>query len=107
VNPAANNGNGNGNDGNSPPPPVIIPNTFTPNGDGINDVWNIEKIENYPNCTVNIFNRYGEKVYASVGYSVPWDGTYKGSPLPTGTYYYVIDLKKNNPLLSGYVAIIK
>ena len=104
VNPAS----GQNTSGDQPPvPPVIIPNTFTPNGDGINDVWNIKDIGNFPNCTVNVFNRYGEKVYSSIGYTVAWDGTYKGSPLPVGTYYYLIDLKNGIPLLSGYVAIIK
>jgi YVTN family beta-propeller protein len=50
---------------------LIIPNTFTPNGDGINDTWNIENLESYPNSSVNIFNRWGQKLYASIGYPVP------------------------------------
>jgi gliding motility-associated-like protein len=86
---------------------IVVPNTFTPNGDGINDVWNIKYLENYPNCTVEIFNRYGEKLYSSVGYSVPWDGTYKGAQLPTGTYYYIINPKNGRKPVSGYVAIIR
>jgi gliding motility-associated-like protein len=105
VNPGS--GDGGDTGGPPPPPPVTIPNTFTPNGDGINDVWNINNIQKFPNCTVNIYNRYGEKMYSSIGYSIPWDGTYKGSALPVGTYYYLIDLKNGYPLLSGYVAIIK
>lgn len=84
-----------------------IPNAFTPNGDGINDNWHIQFLENYQNCTVNIFNRNGQSVYYSTGYGVPWDGTYKGSALPTGTYYYVIQLKDINKVLSGYVALIR
>jgi gliding motility-associated-like protein len=86
---------------------LSIPNTFTPNGDGINDTWDIKYLNYYPNCTVEIFSRYGEKLYSSVGYSIPWDGTYKGSALPTGTYYYIINLRDGNPPLSGYIAIIK
>ena len=54
---------------------IVIPNTITPNGDGINDVWNITSIVNYPNVTVKIFNRYGQLVYNSIGYPKPWDGT--------------------------------
>jgi gliding motility-associated-like protein len=87
--------------------PITIPNTFTPNGDGVNDTWAIKDLATYQSCTVQIFNRWGQNVYSSVGYGTPWDGTYKGSPLPTGTYYYVIDLKNNLKLLSGYVAIIR
>ncbi|WP_373417344.1 T9SS type B sorting domain-containing protein [Mucilaginibacter phenanthrenivorans] len=46
-------------------------NTFTPNGDGINDTWTIENLNSYTNNTVGIYNRYGEKVYSSVGCGIP------------------------------------
>ena len=86
---------------------IVVPNAFTPNGDGINDYWDIKYLSMYPNCTVDIFDRYGQKVYSSVGYSVPWDGTYKGANLPTGTYYYIINPKNGRTAVSGYVAIIR
>jgi len=86
---------------------VVIPNTFTPNGDGINDTWDIKNLDSYVNCTVQIFTRYGENVYSSIGYGVPWNGTYKGAALPPGTYYYIINLKNSSKLLSGFVAIIR
>ena len=86
---------------------LLIPNAFTPNGDGINDIWNIKYLDYYPNCTVNIFTRYGENVYQSVSYPIPWDGRYKGSALPTGVYYYIINLKNGTGLLSGNVTIIR
>jgi len=91
--------------------PVIqasaIPNTFTPNGDGINDTWDVKFLNLYSNCTVNIYNRYGENVFSSIGYGIPWDGRYKGLPLPTGTYYYIIDLKSGIKPLSGFLALIR
>jgi gliding motility-associated-like protein len=86
---------------------LVIPNTFTPNGDGVNDTWNIKFLDFYANCEVYIFTRWGQKVYSSIGYGVPWDGTYKGSPLPPGTYYYVINLQNGLNPLSGFVAIIR
>jgi gliding motility-associated-like protein len=86
---------------------LVIPNAFTPNGDGINDTWKIKYIENYPGCTVDIFNRFGEKLYSSVNYMVEWDGTYKGSYLPAGTYYYIIDPKNGRTTVSGSVTIIR
>jgi gliding motility-associated-like protein len=86
---------------------LVIPNTFTPNGDGINDFWDISNLMYYPDCTVNIYNRWGFAVYQSKGYGKPWDGTYKGSPLPAGTYYYVIDIKNNTAPLAGYVTVIR
>jgi len=84
-----------------------IPNAFTPNGDGINDTWHIQFLDNYQNCTVSIFNRFGQSIYFSNGYGIPWDGTYKNAAVPGGTYYYVIQLKSINKVLSGYVAILR
>lgn len=84
-----------------------IPNTFTPNGDSINDTWVINNITYFPNATVNIFNRWGQKLFSSIGYPLAWDGTYHGKALPTGTYYYVIDLKNGEKVIAGPVAIIR
>ncbi|MGZ3819443.1 MAG: T9SS type B sorting domain-containing protein [Mucilaginibacter sp.] len=86
---------------------IIIPNTFTPNNDGINDLWNIDALAAFPECLMQIYNRSGQKVFQSTGYPKSWDGTYKGSPLPEGTYYYVIDLKNNTPKISGWVLIVR
>lgn len=86
---------------------VIIPNAFSPNGDGINDVWNIEALDAYPGCDLIVFNRYGQAVYRSIGYTKKWDGTRNNKPLPAGTYYYLVDLKVDLPKLSGWVLILR
>jgi gliding motility-associated-like protein len=86
---------------------IVVPNTFTPNGDGINDTWDIKSLDTFPNCTVDVYNRYGEKVYSSIGYGSPWDGKHRGAKLPVGTYYYVIDLKNGSKVLSGRITIIR
>jgi len=86
---------------------VIVPNAFSPNGDGINDVWNIEKLQTYNNVVVTVFNRYGQIVFNSVGYSKRWDGMYNGRPLPFGTYYYTLDLKNGTKVISGWVLIVR
>jgi gliding motility-associated-like protein len=86
---------------------INIPNTITPNGDGINDYWQINGIENYPNALVQIFNRYGQKIFESKGYSVPFDGTYKGQKLPSGVYYYIINLITTCNLFSGSLTIVR
>ncbi len=88
-------------------PPLFIPNTFTPNGDGVNDKWDIDRLSDFSDCTVQVFSRYGQPVYSSIGYGAPWNGTYKGAALPTGTYYYLIDLKNGGALLSGFVTIVR
>lgn len=68
-----------------------IPNTFTPNADGRNDVFQIVGIEQYPNNHLAIFNRWGNLVYEKDQYSNTWKGeNYKnGAPLPDGAYYYI------------------
>ncbi len=83
------------------------PNTFTPNGDGINDFWEIKYLNDYPGCIVEVYNTAGTLVYRSVGYSTPWDGKYNGQPLPAGTYYYVIDPKNGRSRVAGYITILR
>nr|WP_067055921.1 gliding motility-associated C-terminal domain-containing protein [Mucilaginibacter sp. L294] len=83
-----------------------IANTFTPNGDGINDYWKITGMENYTNGTVKVFTREGKMIFQSKGYATPFDGTFNGKALPVGVYYYIIDLKSCN-LLSGNLTIIR
>lgn len=85
----------------------VIPSAFTPNGDGINDTWEIKYIDSYPDATVDIYNRYGAKVYTSVGYALPWDGKMGSKQLPLGVYYYVINPKRGRSLMTGSVTIIK
>jgi len=85
----------------------FIPNTFSPNGDGVHDRWEISYLESYPGATVEVFNRYGQAVYKSFGYTTPWDGTYQGKGLPAGTYYYIINPKNGRKQLSGFVDIIR
>lgn len=87
--------------------PVEVPNAFSPNGDGIHDTWNITNLSDYPGCTVAVFNRYGQRVYYSVGYGKPWDGTVAGKPLPMATYYYVIHLKNGFVPRTGSITIVK
>ncbi|NOT52611.1 MAG: PKD domain-containing protein, partial [Chitinophagaceae bacterium] len=84
-----------------------IPNIFSPNGDGIHDVWLIEYLDSYPGCTVDIFNRYGQPIYHSEGYSKPWDGTINGKPVPVGTYYYIVNPKNGRKQIAGYVDVIR
>ena len=71
-----------------------VPNTFTPNGDGENDVWNIWTLVDYPDCVVEVFDRWGRRVFNSPrGYPTPWDGRdASGRVLPMETYYYIIHL---------------
>ncbi|MBB2146030.1 T9SS type B sorting domain-containing protein [Pedobacter sp. LMG 31464] len=84
-----------------------IPNSITPNGDGVNDVWEIKGTHNYPNGDFSIYNRNGNRVFYSKGYAKPFNGVYNGRILPTGVYYYVIDLKTNCGIQSGSLTILR
>jgi gliding motility-associated-like protein len=90
--------------------PAVVPNDgLSPNGDGINDVWTIPNIELFPNAAVEVYNRWGELLFSSVGYKTKWDATYKGKELPVGTYYYVINLNSDlyKEPITGPITILR
>ncbi|GAB2814215.1 gliding motility-associated C-terminal domain-containing protein [Ferruginibacter profundus] len=84
-----------------------VPNTFTPNGDGINETWMIQYLDTYPDNKVQVFTRTGQLVFESKGYKIPWDGKLNGKPLPFDTYYYIIEPGNGRAPVTGYVTIVK
>lgn len=97
---------------------VLVPQFISPNGDGKNDVLIIENVEFFPDNKLEIFNRYGSLVYSKEGYMNTWGGlvsdqnmpvfNYKDGTLPSGTYFYVLDLGDDNfKPVTGYIQIQK
>ena len=87
---------------------LTIPNAISPNGDNINDVWNIDLIDLYPDAEVKIFNRWGESVWTSEkGYPQPWNGTSRGRKLPIDSYHYIIDLNNGRRPILGHITILR
>ncbi|MET3611273.1 gliding motility-associated-like protein [Mucilaginibacter rubeus] len=86
---------------------VKFSNTITPNGDGINDYWKIEGLEKFPGTLVQIFNRYGKRVFESKEYATPFSGQFNCWLLPSGVYYYIINLNTPCKLLSGNLTLIR
>jgi gliding motility-associated-like protein len=87
---------------------LTIPNAISPNGDRINDVWNIEFLWLYPDVEIRILNRWGAQVWASErGYPQPWDGRSNGRELPVDSYHYIIDLNNGTKPIIGNITIIK
>ena len=82
-----------------------IPNAFSPNGDGINDTWNIKGIETYTGATVSIFNRYGQQLFYTNKFT-GWDGKSRGKRLSPATYYYIINVHNKLPLISGWLVLL-
>jgi len=93
---------------------IKIPNAFTPNDNGVNDLWNIQKLAYYPDCRVKVYNRWGDVVFSSKGYDDPWDGKHRltSVDLPSAVYYYVIEnvnpeFVEEGSVLHGYVTIVR
>ena len=90
---------------------TLIPNAISPNNDNKNDVWKLEFLKLlYPNAIVTIFNEWGQLIFESEGYEIPWDGTYNNELVPDGTYYYIIDLNEgggNEELFKGTILVLK
>lgn len=84
-----------------------ILNLFTPNNDGINDLWEIPDLGAYGKCDVKIYNRWGKLVFSSPNYDNTWDGTSDGVNLPEGPYYYIIKTQQANRVITGTVNILR
>ncbi len=84
---------------------IVLPNGFTPNGDGFNDFYVIKGIQGYPDNQINVFNRWGNLVYSANGYVNNWDGIgNNGNVLPDGTYFIVVDLNvEGQGDINGYI----
>jgi gliding motility-associated-like protein len=95
--------------------PIVSSEGFSPNDDGINDTWDIARIENYPNNQVRIFNRSGAVVFEKTGYvnnTNAFDGRATASTvgttvLPEGTYFYIIDLQNGTDKITGYFTLLR
>ena len=88
-------------------PDFKIPNAFSPNGDGINDNWDLQYLESYPGTTIQLYDRYGKIVFSSTNYIRSFDGKVNGADLPVGVYYYVIDPKNGLRPITGSVTLIR
>ena len=86
---------------------ITIPNVFSPNNDGINDVWRIDGLNTFPESELQVFDRFGRLVFSIKGYTKPWNGTSNTAPLPVGTYYYILDLKNGLKKQNGTVTILR
>jgi len=82
---------------------------FSPNGDGKNDVFTIKNIESFPDNSVEVFNRWGNRVYRKEKYTNNWGGSYDNVLLPDGIYFYILKVMVNGKqeVRSGYVEMIR
>jgi gliding motility-associated-like protein len=86
---------------------LTIPNGFSPNNDGINDTWEIAGIKDFAGCVVEIYNRWGNVLYRSLGYEKPWDGTYNNETVALDTYYYRLYFRESDYTIKGSLVVLK
>lgn len=88
---------------------ITVYNVFSPNGDGINEYFEIEHAERFPEMLVEVYSRWGDLFFSTVGYDSGsrWDGTARGKEAPVGTYYYVIVPFPGAKPITGHVTIIR
>ena len=90
--------------------PVFIPSAFTPNGDGLNDIFLVQTSATISDYEINIYDRSGQLVYHSKQIETGWDGTVKGGHAPQGSYIYVItftNVEKEKVVKQGYLLLIR
>ena len=88
--------------------PLVFPEFFSPNGDGINDLWVIGEIERYSSNRVSVYDTSGVLVFSKENYENLWDGTFNGIDLPSASYLYMIDVDNNGTIdLKGWVYITR
>jgi gliding motility-associated-like protein len=83
-----------------------VPNAFTPNGDGLNDVWKLPFLDPTLEAGVRVYNRFGQLVFQTETAQKGWNGTFNGQLQPTGTYVYLIVFKEG-PVMKGTVTLIR
>jgi len=84
---------------------INVPNAFTPNGDGVNDVWNVN-LSAYTNTSLQVYSKWGQNVYDKTDAIHAWDGKHQGNDLPVGTYYYVIKYN-DDQTQTGTITIVR
>ena len=85
--------------------PISVTQLLSPNDDGINDRWIVKNIEQYPDNSVKIYNRWGSRVFATKRYDNTWAGDFQdGGPLPDGTYFYVVEIE-GGAVISNYLEL--
>ncbi len=88
---------------------IMAYNVFSPNGDGINDFFDIKNADRFPKILVEVYSRWGDMLFQSTGYDdgKRWDGTTRGSEAPLGTYYFIIIPYSGAKPITGNVTIIR
>jgi gliding motility-associated-like protein len=83
-----------------------IPDLFSPNGDGINETFEIQGIDAFPNAVMQVYNRWGDLIFKSSRNNEFWDGTWNEKPMPTGPFVFILELGNGEDPIQGVVTIV-
>ncbi|MCK9155208.1 MAG: T9SS type B sorting domain-containing protein [Paludibacteraceae bacterium] len=86
---------------------IIVPDFFTPDGDGTNDVWKISNLDKFEVFTVQIFDRFGKQLYQYNDPTMSWDGTYNGNEMPSTDYWYIINIEEIDRQYVGHFTLLR
>jgi gliding motility-associated-like protein len=86
---------------------LFVTNSFSPNGDGINDNWGVPGIRFYGGARISVYDNVGSRLFYTESPDEGWDGTYKGKQLPIGSYYWVIEIKETGEMRRGMLNLIR
>lgn len=86
---------------------ILVPQFFSPNGDGFNDIFYLKGMEFYPNSSITIFNRYGKLIKQITPSNPFWDGTFEGEKLPANDYWYVLKIDDTTPERKGHFSLLR
>ncbi|SIT12263.1 T9SS type B sorting domain-containing protein [Belliella pelovolcani] len=86
---------------------IEVFNSFTPNGDNVNDTWGVEALRYYRGVRIQVFERSGKRVFYTENPDVKWDGTFEGIALPVGTYYWAIEVRETGEIRKGMLNLFR
>jgi gliding motility-associated-like protein len=86
---------------------LVVSNTFTPNGDGVNDKWSVPGLRFYEGARVSVFDKAGDRLFYTEIPDQGWDGTFKGKQLPIGSYFWVIEAIEVGEIRRGILNLIR
>ncbi|MFD2036956.1 MBG domain-containing protein [Belliella marina] len=86
---------------------ITVFNTFSPNGDGVNDTWGVPDLKYYVGGRVQVFDKGGERLFYTESPEERWDGTHNGKQMPVGTYYWVLESRETGEIRRGVLTILK
>ena len=86
---------------------LFVTNTFTPNGDGVNDNWGVPGIRFYGGARISVYDNVGARLFYTESPDEGWDGTFNGKQLPVGSYFWVIEIKETGEMRRGVLNLIR